>query len=288
MRRIVIYIAGTKGGVGKSFAAIMLAGAAMDLELPYLVFDTDSENRTVSELLKGNTEFLDELQEHYPLDSVVNCLYSDSPAQVIIVDMKAGTSRSTQEWFSSVPWDIIRKTQVDVYVAGCITSDPDSVRTFIPWLDYFRKIDFPVRYLIFKNEKDGKEFPICTLKLEPAMRKLKLQYTEFRFPAIEQEYINLLNNNNLTLRDHVHGKNDKILPTIMQKSRLRNHYFSMTDQILEFFASRMEASELTGIRAMLVEATRKRIAFRKGELIEESGSEEENNAGTSKKQSKGN
>ena len=103
MRRIVIYIAGTKGGVGKSFAAIMLAGAAMDLELPYLVFDTDSENRTVSELLKGNTEFLDELQEHYPLDSVVNCLYSDSPAQVIIVDMKAGTSRTTQEWFSSVP-----------------------------------------------------------------------------------------------------------------------------------------------------------------------------------------
>ena len=74
----------------------------------------------------------------------------------------------------------------------------------------------------------------------------------------------------------------------MQKSRLRNHYLTMTDQILEFFASRMEASELTGARAMLVEATRNRIAFRKGELIEESGSEEENNAGTSKKQSKGN
>lgn len=288
MRRIVIYIAGTKGGVGKSFAAIMLAGAAMDLELPYLVFDTDSENRTVSELLKENTEFLDEHQEHYPLDSVVNCLYSDSPAQVIIVDMKAGTSRSTQEWFSSVPWDLMKKTEVDVYVAGCITSDPDSVRTFIPWLDYFRKIDFPVRYLIFKNEKDGKDFPICTLKLEPAMRKLKLQYTEFFFPPVEKEYINLLNNNNLTLRGHLHGENDKVLPTIMQKSRIRNHYFSMTDQLIDFLASRMEASELTGTRAMLLEATRNRIVFRKGEHIEESDSEEESNAGTPQKQSKGN
>ena len=62
----------------------------------------------------------------------------------------------------------------------------------------------------------------------------------------------------------------------------------MTDQLIDFLASRMEASELTGTRAMLLEATRNRIVFRKGEHIEESDSEEESNAGTPQKQSKGN
>ena len=59
---------------------------------------------------------MDERKETYPLDEVINSLYESSPATVTIVDMKAGTSRSTQEWFSSVPWDALRKLDVDVYV----------------------------------------------------------------------------------------------------------------------------------------------------------------------------
>ena len=145
MRRMLIFIAGTKGGVGKSFASAMLAGAAEDLGLSLTVYDTDNENRTLATLMKEHCRFLDEQKETYPLDEVINSLYESSPVTVTIVDMKAGTSRSTQEWFSSVPWDALRKIDVDVYVAGCVTSDPDSVRTFGPWLEYFHNIDFPCR-----------------------------------------------------------------------------------------------------------------------------------------------
>ena len=116
MRRMLIFIAGTKGGVGKSFASVMLAGAALDLGLSLRMYDTDNENRTLSTLMKTNCRFLDE-HETYPLDEVVNSLYESSPVSVTIVDMKAGTSRSTQEWFLSVPWDAVRKIDVDVYVA---------------------------------------------------------------------------------------------------------------------------------------------------------------------------
>lgn len=266
MRRILIFIAGTKGGVGKSFATIMLAGAARDMALPLKVFDTDNENRTVYELLKEDTEFLDETTDQYPLDNVINSLYSQSPSLVTIVDMKAGTSRSTQEWFASVPWEALREVDVDVYVAGCITSDPDSVRTFVPWLDYFRQIDFPVEYLIIKNEKDGDYFLSCNTLLEPAMQKLKLSYTIFNFPAIEQTYINDLNNNNLTLRDHMHGEHE-ILSTIMQKSRLRNHYLAITDQLILFFASKMGDAEFCDNRDQILKNINKRIALRKGEII---------------------
>lgn len=264
MRKMLIFIAGTKGGVGKSFASLMLASAAMDLELPLTVYDTDNENRTVSELLGEHCQFLDEQHATYPLDAVINSLYEDSPAVVTIVDMKAGTSRSTQEWFSSVPWEALRKIDVDVHVAGCLTSDPDSVRTFVPWFDYFRKIDFPVHYLVVKNEKDGDDFFACTTLLEPAMRILKLNYMEFLIPPIEQEYINTLNNHNITLRRYLHENPPEILPTIMQKSRLRNHYLAITDPFIDFYASKMTAEDRTDSRKRLIASAQKRIALRKG------------------------
>lgn len=262
MKRLVIFVAGTKGGVGKSFAAIALAGAAADLKLSYIVYDTDNENRTVSELLKDHTEFLDETSEKYPLDAAINSLFDGSEVKVTIVDMKAGTSRSTQEWFSSVPWEMIAKTDVEIYVAGCITSDPDSVRTFVPWFEYFRHIVFPVNYLIIKNEKDGEHFYTCNSLLEPVMQKLKLNYSVFVFPAIEQEYINILNNSSLTLRGHMLGEDKKVLSTVMQKSRLRNHYLTITDPLVLFFASRMDKSEFDDSGTKVFRAAQRRTALR--------------------------
>jgi len=259
MKSKLIFIAGTKGGVGKSFASVMLSGAAMDLELSLTVYDTDNENRTICELMPNQSTFLDELQEQYPLDTVINGLFSKFRSDVTIVDMKAGTSRSTQEWFLSVPWDMLKDADVDVYVVGCVTSDPDSVRTFVPWLNYFRNIDFPVQYLIVKNEKDGDHFYTCASLLEPAMEKLQLSYQVFNFPAIEQEYINDLNNSNLTLRSHLNGGGaGEILPTIMQKSRLRKHYFSITDQLVEFFAQKLDTEEITEARSRLLKSVEKR------------------------------
>lgn len=136
------FVAGTKGGVGKSFASAMLAGAAEDLGLSRPFMIRTMRTGRFATLMKEHCRFLDEQKETYPLDEVINSLYESSPVTVTIVDMKAGTSRSTQEWFSSVPWDALRKLDVDVYVAGCVTSDPDSVRTFGPWLEYFHNIVF--------------------------------------------------------------------------------------------------------------------------------------------------
>ena len=277
MRRMLIFIAGTKGGVGKSFASVMLAGAALDLGLSLRMYDTDNENRTLSTLMKTNCRFLDE-HETYPLDEVVNSLYESSPVSVTIVDMKAGTSRSTQEWFLSVPWDAVRKIDVDVYVAGCVTSDPDSVRTFGPWLDYFRRIDFPVHFLLIKNAKEGDNFFVCTSLLELGMREMALNYTAFFISPIEQEYIGKLNNNDICLRDYLHGKGPKeLLPTIMQKSRLRNHYYAITDQFVDFFVSKMESGDMNDSRKKIHTAVQKRIALRAGMQAGKSERETETN-----------
>jgi hypothetical protein len=262
MKPMLIFIAGTKGGVGKSFTAIMLAGAAMDLGLSLTVYDTDNENRTLGVLMPEQSTFLDETSEQYPLDEVINGLFADTCSDVTIVDMKAGTSRSTQEWFLSVPWDDLQNADIDVYVVGCITSDPDSVRTFVPWLTYFRDINLTVHFLIVKNLMDGDHFFSYSSLLEPAMKKLNINYQVFIFHAVEQKYINTLNENNLTIRVHINSK-PTVLTTVMQKSRLRKHYFAITDQFVEFFATKLGTEEMNDARKQLLQSIRKRADHRK-------------------------
>ena len=271
MQKLLVFIAGTKGGVGKSFAAMMMASAALDLELPVLIYDTDNENRTVSTMMKEYSLFLDEASEQYPLDSVINSLFSEEEKKVVIVDMKAGTSRTTQEWFSSVPWNELKSVDLEIFVTGCLTSDPDSVKTFVPWLEYFRKIDFPVHYLLIKNEKDGELFFTSETLLEPIIQKLKLPHTVFVFPAIEQEYINSLNNHGVPLREHYLGNAPDILNTIMQRSRMRNHYYSITDPIVMFYAQRMEKTPETPAYLH----AKRRTALRKGEIRDKRYTKEE-------------
>ncbi len=261
MKPMLIFIAGTKGGVGKSFTSIMLAGAAMDLGLSLTVYDTDNENRTLGVLMPEQSTFLDETREQYPLDGVINGCFSDTLSDVTIVDMKAGTSRSTQGWFLSVPWEDLQNADIDVYVVGCVTSDPDSVRTFVPWLTYFRDINLTVNFLIVKNLMDGDNLFTYYSLLEPAMEKFKVNYKIFVFPAIEQEYINTLNTNNLTIRKHLNGK-PEVLTTVMQKSRLRRHYFALTDQLVEFFVEKLCLEEMNDERNTVLQNAWKRMSRR--------------------------
>ena len=257
---------------------MMLASAALDLELPVLIYDTDDENRTVSTMMKEHSLFLDEASEQYPLDNVINSLFLEDQRKITIVDMKAGTSRTTQEWFSSVPWEELKNIDVEIFVTGCLTSDPDSVKTFVPWLEYFRDIDFPINYLLIKNEKDGELFFTSETLLEPIIQKLKLPHTVFVFPAIEQKYINSLNNRGVSLRQHYLGHAPDILNTIMQRSRMRNHYYSITDPLVMFYAQRMEKAP---DNPAFLHAKR-RTALRKGEIRDRRYSKEVYNPKTEK------
>ena len=110
------------------------------------------------------------------------------------------------------------------------------------------------------------------------MREMALNYTAFFISPIEQEYIGKLNNNDICLRDYLHGKGPKeLLPTIMQKSRLRNHYYAITDQFVDFFVSKMESGDMNDSRKKIHTAVQKRIALRAGMQAGKSERETETN-----------
>ena len=78
MKPHICFIAGTKGGVGKSFAACHLVAAAEDLGLSVAAFDSDTENQTLKNLLKTRVDYLDDTDDDYPLDKVVTTAYQEN------------------------------------------------------------------------------------------------------------------------------------------------------------------------------------------------------------------
>lgn len=226
----LFFIAGTKGGIGKTTFAIYLANAAEDCGKKVKVYDSDSENKTLVNLMK-NAVYLDDSDEDFPLDPIINdVLDENDDNEIFIVDMKAGTSRTTHEWFNEVPWNELSENGIKVYVVGCVTSDPDSSKTFAGWVGYFA--DKAVSLVICKNEKDGTDFEYYRNNLSEMIDKVEGK--EFTFRGINDQYQSDLNKAGILLRDIVNGK--KRLENRcgkMELSRMRTYYHGFVDQLKE-------------------------------------------------------
>ena len=237
MKPHICFIAGTKGGIGKSFAACQMAAAAEELGLTYAAFDSDTENSTLKKLLKDKAEFLDDAKEDYPLDKIVTAAFAEHPRDLILVDMKAGTSRTTMEWFESVPWEELASV-AEICIVGAVTVDPESVQTLMPWILYFQAVGIPVQYLIVKNEKDGKNFIAYEELLGDSWKEMKnCSCAEVTFPAMDKNYIAILNNAKVSLKTAISSAR-KVAPlnTIMAQSRLRNYYCRFVDPLIQVMA----------------------------------------------------
>ena len=218
-------------------------------------------------------EYRDAIQKHLSVRVPIGTI---AIAEGLLTEAQVEEIHRQQKQFDKLFGDIA--VEKGYMTEVCLTSDPDSVKTFVPWLEYFRKIDFPVHYLLIKNEKDGELFFTSETLLEPIIQKLKLPHTVFVFPAIEQEYINSLNNHGVPLREHYLGNAPDILNTIMQRSRMRNHYYSITDPIVMFYAQRMEKVPETPAYLH----AKRRTALRKGEIRDKRYTKEEYNPKTEK------
>ena len=263
MKPHICFFAGTKGGVGKSFAACQLVAAAEDLGLTVGVFDSDSENSTLKNLLKEKADFLDDVREDYPLDKVISAVYRENPPDLVVVDMKAGTSRSTLEWFASVPWDDLLQV-ADICIVGSLTADPDASRTLIPWLLYFDNLAIQVEFLMILNEKDGRDFSIYRKLIPPCVEELpQCRSSEITFPAMDKNYISALNNARISLKAAITTEKEKIsLNSIMAQSRLRNFYRTCTDPLIRFIFRWIPDEEGTAEQRQKAMEAERRIQMR--------------------------
>ena len=267
MKPRICFVAGTKGGVGKTFAACQMVAAAEELGLSVAAFDSDTENSTLKNMLE-QAEFLDDTNDDYPLDKVISAAFREPAPDLILVDMKAGTSRSSMDWFAAVPWkDLLPKAEICILCS--VTVDPDAARTLGPWLVYFEGLQIPVEYIIIRNAKDGKDFSFYEGIIPQSLADLTLaKHSEIDFPAMDKNYASILNNARLTLKAAITTHRDKTsLNTVMAQARLLNYYHAFSDPLIMLMAQWIPEEEQTESRKQVISQAQKRIQLRNGLLV---------------------
>jgi len=160
-------ILGTKGGVGKSTAAVHLLDWFNARNLPVTSFDLDDENATLHRFVPSS-QCLNTRDREQADMLVVKAeeLAMGKDHAAIVIDLRAGSGDDMLAWFAEVPFDYLAENGIEFVGWACVTSDPDSQQTVSKWLE---KIGSKLASCVFvKNLKDGDfqyNIPDCAPKL---------------------------------------------------------------------------------------------------------------------------
>jgi len=202
-------MAGTKGGIGKSLIATLLADMAFDNKLRPVLFDCDNENHSLSnaypennkEVISIKVEMTGEGRKFFPLDKVVNqivqteCDKQHYPGNnAFLLDMKAGTSDDTMLWLNSFPFQKIKDFGIETYIIGVVTAEIDSCMTLLPWIHNYIKDDMAqlLKFVIVKNKVSGSDFNFFQQKIEKILKMVDMPVLLVKFPDFGTQYQALL------------------------------------------------------------------------------------------------
>ena len=192
----LIFSAGAKGGTGKS-RAIELITSYLRVNgcIPHLI-DMDDESRTLYRMFpeaeKVNAR---DPRNPYTQDKLLDSFYKDGH-KLVIADLKAGVGEDTLRWWDKIEFDDC--PDIKFICIGSITSNADSVTSFLTWANSLRE---RVSYIIFKNEKDGVIFPIYDNSIE--VLKFQEQFHPFHvnIEEVPKEFMHEIDRLNLTFEE---------------------------------------------------------------------------------------
>lgn len=239
-------IAGTKGGIGKTFIATLLADMALQSGKKVVLYDCDDENHTLEESypvkienLTVNPIAIDSARDmDYPLDQVINDIISQEEAErkencFYVADMKAGTSARTMQWMEGLPYDWFLEKHISIVLIGVVTSEIDSVATLAVWIrTYLDDIrNGKLHLVVIKNDVMQTDFDYYDAKLHPALKNLP-SVREIVLPAMSIKSFKNIRGNKSTVGQVAGGIDsaDFLLP--MERYRCR-HYFQIASEALK-------------------------------------------------------
>lgn len=225
--------AGTKGGIGKTLCASLLIDAAIEANLIPVVYDCDNENHSLADVfchadIKINEINPDDGNSAYPLDIVVNDIMKAAQSEnIFVVDMKAGTTRSTLDWLKYVPFSELAEHNISVYIIGCITGEVESCTTFMRWLTFCNQIfiNGEAKPLIIKNLYAGSNFWYYDQVLQPFIDKELPSSIIVQIPVLTAEYVMMAKKAHLTYGQILRQTDKPTIPLqFMQRVRIRKQY----------------------------------------------------------------
>jgi hypothetical protein len=228
----ILFTVGAKGGTGKSTAVRFLITYLRQHGSNPLLLDLDDENRTLSRFFPEALQV--EIKKGSSHDILVERALNGS--SLIIADLKAGTGREVLDWWLDVPFEELRSRGIDFVCLASVTSSPDSVQSFLNWVT---SLQDRVRYVVFKNLKDGDYLP----DYDESDGALNFRQTfvphHVVLPRLDDEYVTELERLDLTIAEVLDSSNcisargkdiGPLLSRLMVRARLRRFQQSIYDQ----------------------------------------------------------
>ncbi len=150
------FIGGEKGGVGKSLVARVLAQYLIDLNLPFLGFDTDRSHGALLRFYAGYASPV--LVDRYEtLDAIVEAAV-EQPERRILVDLAAQTHDPLVRWMDeSGVLDLADEAGFAIHYWHVMDAGKDSVDLLKRLLDRFGS---RLKYVLVRNQVRGDDFGI--------------------------------------------------------------------------------------------------------------------------------
>ncbi len=222
--RVVTFL-GTKGGVSKTTNACNLTNWGYSLGITPKLVDMDSSNWSYHRFFPEAQKI--DVRKFREIDGLVE-LAESGKHPLIIADQRAGSDSEMFEWFKDVPFDELAEEGIRFTGVGCVTSDPDSVKILLHWVE---ELGDKIDYLLIKNEKDGKEFVALDRSTQGIefLKKYKPQIVTV--PKISDSIMGELNARSLTMQhaldlaETIQGVNDR-----MMRGRYKRYQKELFDQ----------------------------------------------------------
>jgi hypothetical protein len=150
------FIAGEKGGVGKSLVSRVMAQYFIDHQLPFLGFDTDKSHGAMLRFYADYTSPV-VIDRYESMDSIVEAASAD-PERRILVDLAAQTQAALTQWMSdSALLELAAEMDLQIRYWHVMDSGRDSVDLLHSLLDRFgSRLD----YVLVLNQLRGDDFNI--------------------------------------------------------------------------------------------------------------------------------
>jgi hypothetical protein len=227
----IIFTAGAKGGTGKSTAVRFLITYLRENGFSPMLFDMDDESKTLSRFFPESRKV--KIVESFSHDVLVDNILAGE--KLIVADLKGGTGIDTLDWWLNLPFEEL--TDIRFICVGAITSSPDSVQSFMNWVAGLKN---RVSYVVFKNQKDGDDFPDYDLTQEAISFKAKYKPVQVLIPRLHAKYLTDLERLNLNIDEvleangsnTINGKEiSPELTRLLVRARLRTFQREIYDQL---------------------------------------------------------
>ena len=251
MSSTVIFTAGAKGGSGKTTAARFLITYLREHGTDPMLLDLDDENHTLTRFFPEALQI--DLRHEFAHDVLIEKALSGDH-QIMVADLKAGTGHEVLEWFLDLPFEELQARGVQFVCVGSVTSAPDSVQSFLNWT---ASLENHVRYLVFRNLKDGDNLYDYDQTRQAAEFRRLYAPVHVTVPKLSPLYQTELEIRKLTIDevlDSTNGTSSRgnplgpILSPLLARARLRSYQRAIYEQLDQaqplFLSDRTQPVEL--------------------------------------------